>query len=220
MFLLETWLQDGELITFSELLPPDCKFLSFPRLSGKGGGLASIWRSGFRCRSSPFKVQTSFESQIIEIHIGVPILCAIIYQRPRSNNNFINYFSDFVIDLVLIAERVLIFVSQSLIKDFLSLLTTFNFNQIVSGPSHEKGHTLDLVLSNGLHVEGTEVCDTRISDHLPILFNISIDVTVLIQPPMLCQRCILHPQTASQFIATFKDSRLSHLVDNGSDSVS
>ena len=48
-------------------------------------------------------------------------------------------------------------------KDFLNLINSFYLSQSVSGPTHENGHILDLVLSYGLHV-----CDTCISDNLPV----------------------------------------------------
>ena len=36
---------------------------------------------------------------------------------------------------------------KPVVKDFLSLIDSFNLVQCVSGPTHEHGHTLDLVLS-------------------------------------------------------------------------
>ena len=42
----------------------------------------------------------------------------------------------------------------------------------MSGPTHEHGHTLDLVLCHGLSVSNTEICDNVFSDHLPSLFEV------------------------------------------------
>ncbi len=60
--------------------------------------------------------------------------------------------------------------SKPLVKEFLSLIDSFNLTQSVTGPTHEKGHTLDLVLSYGLCITIYEICDTGISDPLPVLF--------------------------------------------------
>lgn len=35
---------------------------------------------------------------------------------------------------------------NSLAKDFISLVNSFDFTQVVNGPTHKHGHTLDLVL--------------------------------------------------------------------------
>lgn len=34
-------------------------------------------------------------------------------------------------------------------KEFLSLIDCFSFTQFVTDPTHNKGHTLDLVIANG-----------------------------------------------------------------------
>ena len=42
--------------------------------------------------------------------------------------------------------------SRPLVKDYFNLLSSINLVQSVRGLTHEKGHTLDLVLSYGLSV--------------------------------------------------------------------
>ena len=59
------------------------------------------------------------------------------------------------------------------VEDFLSLIDSFNLIHCVSGPTHEHGHTLDLVLSYGLSVSDLEIRSNAISDHLPILFEVA-----------------------------------------------
>lgn len=44
----------------------------------------------------------------------------------------------------------------------------------MTGSTHEHGHTLDLVLSCGLQVVNLEVCEVFFSDHIPVLFEISL----------------------------------------------
>ena len=49
--LTETWLSAGESTPLIELLPPDCCYFNSPRSSGrKGGGIAVVFNSGFKCR--------------------------------------------------------------------------------------------------------------------------------------------------------------------------
>ena len=64
--------------------------------------------------------------------------------------------------------------SRPLVKDFLNLIDSFNLKQSVTAPTHEKSHTLDLVLSHGLNVCISEIYDVPISDHLPVMFTLTL----------------------------------------------
>lgn len=50
IFLTETWLCTGEFTPLLELLPPDCLFFSSSQAAGRGGGLATVFKSSFQCR--------------------------------------------------------------------------------------------------------------------------------------------------------------------------
>ncbi|KAK0151915.1 hypothetical protein N1851_006719 [Merluccius polli] len=224
MLLTETWLQDGECTPFSELLPPDCLFISSPRSTGRGGGLASVFKSSFQCRQSPSDTYSSFELQMFELHLSSPVMFAVIYRPPKFNKGFINDFADFLsrvtvnYDYLLISGDFNIHVcceSRPLVNDFLNLLASFNLVQSVRAPTHEKGHTLDLVLSYGLSVCINEICETAcISDHLPVLFTVSI-------PCSRAKTCVfsrrlrtINPQTATKFSAMYTATRTSGLMFN------
>lgn len=64
--------------------------------------------------------------------------------------------------------------TNSLAKEFFNLIDSFNLTQHVTGPTHNHGHTLDLVLSYGLSVCDIEIVDTVFSDHKSIVFDISL----------------------------------------------
>ncbi len=51
LFVTETWLTLGDLSPFSDLVPSNCTFINCPRTTGMGGGLASVFKSSFGCRS-------------------------------------------------------------------------------------------------------------------------------------------------------------------------
>ncbi len=50
-----------------------------------------------------------------------------------------------------------------LTKDFLFLLDCFNLKQLISGPTHNKGHTLDLVIANDAIVSQLSSVDIGLS---------------------------------------------------------
>ncbi len=63
-----------------------------------------------------------------------------------------------------------------LTKDFLFLLDCFNLKQLISGPTHNKGHTLDLVIANDAIVSQLSSVDIGLSDHFAIFFNLEISL--------------------------------------------
>ena len=225
MFLTETWAHAGEYTPFSELLPPDCTFFSSPRATGHGGGIASVFGASLQCRLlHPVTTYACFELQLFELNPASPILCSVVYRPPKCNKDFINDFSDFLSGIMVKYDRVLISgdfnvhvccESKPLVRDFLNLLDSFGLVQSVAGPTHEKGHTLDLVLSFGLSVSVDEICAaTRISDHLPVLFTTSIpSAGVESRAPARRLRSI-NPLTASQFSDVFNASPICKLEVN------
>ena len=62
---------------------------------------------------------------------------------------------------------------------FTDLLSMFELTQHISVPTHNHGHTLDLVISKGLDISITSTLDVGISDHLCILFNVAWPTTHL-----------------------------------------
>lgn len=46
-----------------------------------------------------------------------------------------------------------------------------DFKQHVNEPTHNLGHTLDLVISYGLSIDVSSVVDLALSDHHCVLFN-------------------------------------------------
>ncbi len=129
--------------------------------------------------------------------------CAVIYQPPKYNKDFINDFFDFLAGIMPKYNRVLVVgdfdihvccPTKPLVKDFLNLTDSFNLVRSVTGPTQEHGHTLDLVLSCGLPV-GNAV----FSDHMPVLFEISLPchIVILCAPARCCP--MFNPSTAVQF---------------------
>ena len=213
LFLCETWLSPDDNMSFSELCPPDCGFLNAPRSSGRGGGVAAVYKSRFRCRQIRHAGFSSFELLLFELTLSSPVLCAVVYRPPKFNKDFISDFAELLAELVVNYDYLLICgdfnihvccESQPMVRDFLNILDSFHFNQVVSGPTHEKGHTLDLVLSSGFTVTVNDICEPSFSDHCPVLFSAllpSIGHTATTAKPVR----FLNPSSAVKFVAAFND---------------
>lgn len=92
---------------------------------------------------------------------------------------------------------------RPLVKDFLRLIDSFNLVQCVSGPTHEHGHTLNLVLSYGLSVSNLEICGDVISDHMPVVFKVAFSCADVISGAPVQSHRIFNSLTAGQFTVAF-----------------
>lgn len=214
LFITETWIKPGELSPFTELVPHDCNFFNSPRLSGRGGGLAAVFRNSYSCRCLSSSPRRTFELLLLQPVLNVSVLFVLIYRPPQPNKDFLTEFAEFLGDIVTSYDRILILGdfnihvccdSKLLSKEFRSLIDSFDFDQWVSGPTHIQGHTLDLLLSRGLPVLDINILDTGLSDHLPVLFSLLIPRTTSIQQPPSRLIHVFSDFSSTQFTASYSD---------------
>ncbi len=77
----------------------------------------------------------------------------------------------------------------ALTKEIITVLNTFNLIQHVHGPTHNRRHTLDLLISRGLNISSI-VKDVALSDHFCIFFDIMISATTESRSVSVRKRCI------------------------------
>ncbi len=83
---------DGDVSPFADLVPSDCKFLNSPRSTGRGGGLASVFKKSFHCSCVETELFNSFELQAFKLELAEPVLCGVVYRPPKFNKDFIQDF--------------------------------------------------------------------------------------------------------------------------------
>ena len=180
LFITETWLRGGDLSSFVELCPPHCGFLNSPRASGRGGGLATVFNKLHKCRPLPTQTYTTFEAQVLLVNAHSPILCALVYRPPKVTTSFLQEFSELLSFMASHSDKLLILgdfnihiccPTKPMVNEFLILMDSFNLTQSISGPTHLRGHTLDLVLSQGLCISNVNVTNIAVSDHYLIEFE-------------------------------------------------
>ncbi len=157
-----------------------------PCPKGKGGGVAAVYSNIFSIsQRSGFK-NNSFEVMVLHITLSrdtsvndkspMMFVLAPLYRPPRHHTDFIKEFADFLSELVLAADKVLIVgdfnIHVDIEKDalgsaFIDILDSIGVRQHMSGPTHFRNHTLDLILSHGIDVNGVEILQQSddISDH-------------------------------------------------------
>lgn len=92
--------------------------------------------------------------------------------------------------------------TQTLVNDFTETFESFNLTQAVHVPTHQKGHTLDLILSSGLSPENVMTKDICVSDHKAVLFNVFLTQTPP-TPGTPVLRRVFNSMSASKFSELF-----------------
>ncbi len=144
----------------------------------------------------------------------VMFVLATVYRPPGHHTDFIKEFADFLSELVLAADKVLIVGDFNIHVDnekdllgsaFIDILNSIGVKQHVSGPTHCRNHTLDLILSHGIDVSGVEILQqSDISDHYLVLCIFHIAKAVKPTP------CYKYGRTIT---STTKDCFINNLPD-------
>ncbi len=93
--------------------------------------------------------------------------------------------------------------------EMITVLNTFDLIQHAHGPIHNRGHTLDLLISRGLNVSSIVIKDVALSDHFCIFFDILISVTTESRSVSVRQRYIYENTSALFMKAISLTSRIS-----------
>lgn len=99
-------------------------------------------------------------------------------------------------------------------------MDSFDLEQNVFGPTHNHGHTLDLIFTLGVKVSILECLDIPISDHKCITFTCELQSATYVPPCVVCKRT-LNEQSTPKFCAFFshnaaeilKSPHLNEMVD-------
>ncbi len=200
MFLIETWLEDNCSATvLTETTPPIFNFISVCRTVRRGGGVAALFKDVYQCKQVSFGQYLSFEYLGIVLKGAPRILFIIVYRLPKYSPVFVEEFTELLsmisseFDCFAIAGDFNIHIDNAEIKttkEIITVLNTFDLIQHVHGPTHNRGHTLDLLISRGLNISSIVIKDVALSDHFCIFFDILISVTTESRSVSVRKRCI------------------------------
>ncbi|XP_076831223.1 uncharacterized protein LOC143476767 [Brachyhypopomus gauderio] len=212
--LTETWARVDEYVSFNEAAPPGYSYVHQPRITGRGGGVATIYDTDIGFTVKPTTSINSFEALIGEIGnnlIGnkTKLKLVTIYRPPGPYSEFLQEFAEFLSELVLTIERFVIVgdfnihyenESDPLKIAFDSILDSVGIAQNVTGPTHRCKHTLDLILTYELNIEHLAVIpqNDAISDHSLLIYEMALyDVH---QMRHTKTTCTITSDTAATFI--------------------
>ena len=89
--------------------------------------------------------------------------------------------------------------------EFFNLLNYLDFKQHITQPTHNRGHTLDLIITYGLSTGVSSVVDLAVSDHYCVFFNISSFIQQEV-PVRTVRMRYLTPEVAANYIEILHNS--------------
>ena len=248
--LSETWVTPSTTFSeLSEATPPEFSLISTPRPVSQtnqkkkivGGGTAFLIHDSSTIVSTSSEIFKSFELSSITIKLLKSKLTVFNIYRNHYQTNTSTHdpvpFSDFLIDFQTFISTAATTPHEFLItgdfnihtdnhsdlhsQQFLSLLNNANLTQHVNFPTHQAGHTLDLVITTKDSTLSPTITHSLVSpsDHFPIFTSLVISPP---SPPPLTKhffRCI-KSINLNNFIRDVRTSRLiTHPPTNLSDLV-
>lgn len=113
-------------------------------------GTATVFKNHYKCKQLSFPSSfTSFELSLFEVCRSHTVLCAVVYRPPKYNKDFLTEFSDFLAEIMLKYDRVLIVgdfnvhmccPDKPMAKDFLSLIDSFTCAVCVWSQTRTRTH--------------------------------------------------------------------------------
>jgi exonuclease III len=157
--LSETWLTPHTLpSTLNSITPENFSIIHNPRLVGRGDGVAFIYRSYLNISNVSIPSFTSFESLCVKLSIRSSSITFLTVYRPPSSSipTFLSEFSTLLDDLNCSPSELVISgdfnihvdsISDHTAQTFQYTLDTYHLTQHVKFPTHNHGHTLDLLIT-------------------------------------------------------------------------
>ncbi len=87
-------------------------------------------------------------------------------------------------------------------KQLWCVLDNVGLTQHVTEPTHNKGHTLDFIISKGLTISKVVVTDVALSDYACAFFESTISVHTNVRREVITKRCITE-NTSERFNQVF-----------------
>ncbi|XP_031727140.1 uncharacterized protein LOC116396593 [Anarrhichthys ocellatus] len=136
--------------------------------------LAIMHRAELKLSPLPMPDLSSMECLAFKCKPPYSMTVLLIYRPPKPNPSFLPEISDLLTSLCTMLTNIVIVgdlnihvdnPSCQIAGDFLSMLECLGLQQHVEVPTHTKGHTLDLVITDSASISNLQVYDLGVSDH-------------------------------------------------------
>ena len=188
IFLTETWLQTDKNNITAEIKTYGYKLLHNRRKDRKkeiGGGVGVMIKADLSSKQLPVRHFESFEHSIVSLSLmnkKKVILVAVYRVLFVSETVFLTELAELFDEVVVSNEHYVIAgdinihveTSDVYARQFQELLVLYNVKQHIDGPTHSKGHTLDVVVTPNRddYLHSITTTEIDLSDHFLIDFNL------------------------------------------------
>ncbi len=86
--LVETCQQENDFLELNHACPPGFVYISQPRISRRGGGLAILHKTIYKASPLSVLMHASFESVALSISGPMPTVLAVVYRPPKYCKTF------------------------------------------------------------------------------------------------------------------------------------
>ena len=190
--ITETWLQPAKVFldcpVRRQLTPPGYKLLDVPRPNGRGGGVAVLYNCSVTASTKAFAT-SSYEFLGVLLDTGFHCISMVTVYRgpskpPRTASEYLffkeftkhmDYLSNTSGHILIVGDFNFHFeqINKYNVHIFRKLLCSYNLDQHVQEPTHDKGHPLDLVISAPkLNVMDIYNHGPVLSDHSALSFKV------------------------------------------------
>jgi len=190
MFVTETWLSGTSLDNpiISEINKYDYKIHHVWRENRRGGGIAVLtkYRNLMKTNKSNNISYESFEYLEFSLNIKRELKICIIYRSPTSSikefledfTYYLNQVTDLNDNFIIMGDFNIHYDNKSnkYSKQFIDILEVFDLKNHINEPTHNKGHTLDLIITRQSY---SGISNVRLdnyntfSDHCAISFDMN-----------------------------------------------
>ena len=190
LYTTETWIRDNSLDSqvLNELTPAGFAVHSVPRTNKRGGGVAVVYRSTMKLSVQDVTSHASFEYLKVHLSHSQHLVSLWVVYRPPTTGMYPTFLAEFeeLVGEIQTSPGVPLLVgdfnvhvnvpSDNNSSKFLSLLESANLVQHVTFPTHQRGHTLDLIITraNTLMVDRLLSNMSVSSDHWSVLFQVCV----------------------------------------------
>ena len=190
VFLTETWLtSDSNHVTSMvktfgyELL--HCRRKN--RLKETGGGVGVLVKQDIKRKQLKTKAYASFETTMVKLflkNVKSAVVVCIYRLLFESSVTFFEEFTQMLESLITVHDCIIIAgdvnihteTEESYSRQFADILDMFNMTQHIKKPTHNMGHTLDIVATfiDKPHISGIQVTDYEdVSNHYLVDFTVT-----------------------------------------------
>ena len=155
-----------------------------------GGGVGTLVKADIKCTQVPSKSYHSFECSVTKVPLlkNKYMLIIVVYRLQFvPMGEFFDEFTDMLDAFTIMYEDFVIAgdinihleTNETSSTRFNNLLEVYNLKQHVDGPTHIKGHTIDIVISPNKPLYITDVSIRQIEPHHHFLIDFVINVSAL-----------------------------------------